>query len=126
MISSFGPTIKEEKKITPAETDYFFYFDKYQLTLAHLNRQPQMVMFRSSDNLKELKFKNLTILPGESLNSLSLPFQEFAKLYNSLPEFGILAYENITNNTEGRSKIRIIYDLETELIREVLLINSAL
>jgi hypothetical protein len=125
-ISEFGQVTEKTVHETPAETDYFYSFDGFKMIFAQLSQTPELIELRSSNPDKSLEFKNLKILPGQHLDDLTVPFQIFAREHKVLPEFGTVPEEKITYHPSGTSSIRIVYDLDTELIREVIFLGSSL
>ena len=69
---------------------------------------------------------NIKLKPGQNIEELTMPFQELAKAYGVLPEFGITKVNRIRYVLDGDVILRIIYNMETNLITEFILINSAL
>lgn len=125
-ITLFGQVTQSSKYETVAETDYFYSFEGYDMIFAQLSQTPELIELRSTNPSISLNFKNLTIQPGMLLDELTVPFRVFAKEQKVLPEFGMVSLEEITHHPSGTSSIRIIYDLDTEVIKEVLFLGSAL
>jgi len=125
-ISQFGSVQESRVHETIAETDYYYFFNEFSIIFAQLFQTPELVELRSANPNLALKFKNLLIRPGQKLDDLAIPLQDFARTHNVLPEFRIVSSKQITDHPSGDSSIRIAYDIEMEGVVEVLYLGSAL
>lgn len=122
----FGSYTNKRVNDTPAEVDYFYDFDGFETVVVQLYEKPQLASLLISDPKKYIKVGNLKLQAGLTIEDLALPLQEFAKANNTLPEFGEISNADLTRVSEGDTKIRVLYDLQTELIQKIIFINSVL
>lgn len=122
----FGAYVQRYVKNTPAEIDYFYKFDGYETVAVQLYERPQLASLLISDPKKFIKVGNLKLQPGSSIEDLALPFQQFAKEHNALPEFGEISDKDLSSSLEGKTVVRVIYDLQSEIIQKVVFIYSVL
>ena len=113
-ISQFGSVQESRVHETFVETTYYYSFEGFDLIFNHLTDRPELIELRSANQKLALEFKNLLIRPGQKLDDLAIPLQDFARTHNVLPEFGIITNNLITDSTSGESSIGIVYDLDSE------------
>lgn len=122
----FGSYTSRRVNDTPAEIDYFYEFDGFEIVVVQLYEKPQLASLLITDPKKFIKIGNLKLQPGLTIEDLALPLQKFAKEHKALPEFGEISNIDLSRISEGDTKVRVIYDLQTEVIQKVIFIYSVL
>ena len=125
-LEKFGSPIDLKVTKTPAESDYYYSFENFELIVTHLYEKPQLTEFIVKTPENSLKIGKLVLTPGMTLDDLAVPFQNFANNHKILPEFGVSDIETVTKYSEYSSVVRIVYDLETEEIQTVMLLANPL